>query len=212
MDTSISPPRQQRSRESFARVRAAVVSLLEQQGDFTLTEVSALSGLAVGSIYGRVGSKIALFRTVQGEELDRIDTLVENSLAGVFSAGEGSLRDGVRGLIAGYVGVLWDEAPILRAFHRHASEDEVLAARGRESGDHAERAFAANITRVAEQHGLRIPPHAAIWTHELVYSLASRHLGFGLVPGGLPGVAISRDDVVREMSLTVESYLRVAAA
>ena len=60
--SGVSEPKQQRSRDSFAKVRAAVLQLLHERGtgQFSLAEVSARAEVSIGSIYGRVSSKAEL--------------------------------------------------------------------------------------------------------------------------------------------------------
>lgn len=52
----VTSPKQVRSKETFARVKATVVLLLRERrnADFTLGEISAASGVSIGSIYARV--------------------------------------------------------------------------------------------------------------------------------------------------------------
>ena len=71
----VSEPKQQRSRDSFAKVRAAVLQLLHERGtgQFALAEVSARAEVSIGSIYGRVSSKAELLRVVQNQEFERLD-------------------------------------------------------------------------------------------------------------------------------------------
>ena len=85
----VAEPKQRRSRDSFAKVRSAVLQLLQERGNgqFSIAEVSAAAGLSIGSIYGRVASKADLLRVVQSEEFDRLDTETEGR---VSNAGVGA--------------------------------------------------------------------------------------------------------------------------
>lgn len=96
--TEISQPQQQRSRESFARVRAATLELLAEKGPagVTIAQVSKRAGVSVGSIYGRVGSRSALLAIVQQEELERIVTSMSDHLAALEAQGENSVTNVTR--------------------------------------------------------------------------------------------------------------------
>src|SRR5579871_4788684 len=74
----VRPPRQRRSRESFERVLDAAARLLEENGfeGFTVQEVASRSGVSVGAIYERFGSKESLLRVVHARTMEALETAV----------------------------------------------------------------------------------------------------------------------------------------
>src|SRR4051812_29086206 len=67
-------PKQTRSAVTRDRILAAAKSVLEDEGfdAFTLAKVATRAGVAVGSIYHRIGSKEELFRAVYNSEMNAI--------------------------------------------------------------------------------------------------------------------------------------------
>src|SRR5579871_4291912 len=80
----VRPPRQRRSRESFERVLDAAARLLEENGfeGFTVQEVASRSGVSVGAIYERFGSKESLLRVVHGRVMDALEAAVAEIATG----------------------------------------------------------------------------------------------------------------------------------
>jgi AcrR family transcriptional regulator len=75
MELEVRAPQQQRSRRSLERVLATGADLLAEGGydGLSIADVSRRSGVSVGSIYQRFGSKAALFDALQEAILARID-------------------------------------------------------------------------------------------------------------------------------------------
>lgn len=109
----ISQPRQQRSRESFARVRSATLALLAEKGPggVTIADVSERANVSVGTIYGRVGNRANLLRVVQEEELARIVESMTHRLSELKIGGENS----VSGVIRTFVMEMQASSPSIRA-------------------------------------------------------------------------------------------------
>lgn len=203
----VSAPKQQRSRDSFARVKAAALALLQDPGsvDFTLADVSRLSGASIGSIYTRVQSKSDLIRAVQVEELDRLDRSVQTIADHAESAA--SFADAVTASVRAFIDHLVDNAAILRAFMRLSAGDEHIAARGMQSSDVAEAVFTASLLDTSIRWDVGVEPSAVSWCYDLIYSVVGRHLGFGIGAGGLPRDPIAPLLLADKLSVTVLSYL-----
>ncbi|WP_257023359.1 TetR/AcrR family transcriptional regulator [Pseudoclavibacter sp. JAI123] len=124
----IAQPRQQRSRESFARVRAATLSLMAEHGaaGVTIADVSERAGVSVGTIYGRVGNRANLLRTVQEEELARIQASMVATLAALEADGAAT----VESIVDAYVQGMASSAPTLRSLVQLAAAQQELDAAG----------------------------------------------------------------------------------
>lgn len=203
----ISAPKQQRSRDSFARVKAAALALLQDPdvAEFTLADVSRLSGASIGSIYTRVQSKSDLIRAVQLEEFDRIDLAAQSISDRVDSATD--FEDAVTGIVRTLISHLVENAAILRAFMRLSAGDEQITARGRQSSDVSEMAFSTSLLNASARWGVDADPATVAWCYDLIFSVVGRHLGFGIAAGGLPKDPIAPAELADRLSLTILSYL-----
>ncbi|WP_446893458.1 TetR/AcrR family transcriptional regulator, partial [Acinetobacter sp. NS4_7] len=109
--------KQQRSRDSFAKVRAAVLELLHERGtgQFSLAEVSARAEVSIGSIYGRVSSKAGLLRLIQSEEFDRLDVETAERV-GAAGVGAASFAAATSAIVTAYAGILRENRDLLSPF------------------------------------------------------------------------------------------------
>ena len=97
--SAVRPPKQRRSRESYERVLDAAHALLEENGfeGFTAQEVAVRSGVSIGAIYERFGSKETLLRAVHERLMESM------SEAGALAAARIDSSDGARAAIAASV-------------------------------------------------------------------------------------------------------------
>ena len=79
---------QKRSRATLERLLAAGIALLEDKGyeGLSIAELSARSGVSVGSIYQRFDSKESLFVALQERILERIDAEQQGLFDGIDRA------------------------------------------------------------------------------------------------------------------------------
>ncbi|WP_426320764.1 TetR/AcrR family transcriptional regulator [Microbacterium sp. E-13] len=203
----ISAPKQQRSRDSFARVKAAALALLQDPDvvEFTLADVSRLSGASIGSIYTRVQSKSDLIRAVQMEEFDRIDRAAQTISDRADSARD--FEDAVTQIVRALIGHLVENAAILRAFMRLSAGDEQITVRGRQSSDISEAAFITSLLNASDRWHVGADLSAVSWCYDLIYSVVGRHLGFGIAAGGLPRDPIAPSELADRLSDTILSFL-----
>lgn len=206
---SILPPVQARSRRSWDRVLDATRELLVTRGDagFTISDVSALAGVSIGSIYGRVQSKASLLSAVHERELERIDRSIAAGLQHA-SAHAGPFDATVRALIGSLVDVLTDEAPLLRALIHIAADYPAVATRGRAAGVAVQRAFVDGLTDVCIRFGIRSSPDDIAWLDEVVYGVATRQLRIGLANRGESMQRIDQRELIDRLAGTVTAYLR----
>nr|WP_246314845.1 TetR/AcrR family transcriptional regulator [Kineococcus aurantiacus] len=203
---AIREPLQARSKESFARVQDAALSLLRERGDdsFTLAEVSERSGVSTGSIYGRVRGKDALLRLVHQRELERIDAATLTAL-GEAAAGHPTLTGTVSALVAALARLLQAEAGVLRPFMLRAVHDPEVARAGRRSSEREVAAFCDGLLRHREEIRRADPEAAVHWCHTVVYSVIARRLGLGSTVEGASGPEV--DVMVERLASMVSSFL-----
>jgi AcrR family transcriptional regulator len=205
-------PQQGRSVRSFARMRAAVVELLVTRGsaDFTIAEVAEAAGTSIGSIYGRVGNKTALLRVVHDQELERIE---QQTLASLSRAVERvvDFDNDLASTIDAYLDVLAENAALLRALIRLGDVDPETARRGELAGLHADAAFCDALRQIVNRYGLGASDKTVAWANELVYALAARLFGFGLLSSGQPLHRVELKAFKAELASTVAAYLRARA-
>lgn len=206
----ISEPKQQRSRDSFAKVRAAVLELLHERGtgQFSLAEVSARAEVSIGSIYGRVSSKAGLLRLIQSQEFDRLDRETAERV-GAAGVGAASFAAATSAIVTAYAGILRENRDLLSPFFLLGVEDSEILERGRVSGDAGQGVFIRALLRSAEEHGVELSPERAHWAFEIFYSLCVRYLGLGVTATASPHDAYAWPDLLDRLAQTV--YLTVSA-
>ena len=206
--SGVSEPKQQRSRDSFAKVRAAVLELLHERGtgQFSLAEVSARAGVSIGSIYGRVPGKAELLRAVQAQEFDRLDAETEQRV-GAAGVGAASFATATAEIVTVYAGILRENRDLLSPFFLLGVDAEILA-RGRRSGDAGQAVFLRALFAAAAEHGVDLPTESVVWAFEIFYSLCVRYLGLGVTATASPHDAYAWPDLLERLSRTV--YLTIA--
>lgn len=206
--SGLSEPKQQRSRDSFAKVRAAALHLLQERGtaQFSLAEVSARADVSIGSIYGRVGSKAELLRVVQSQEFDRLD---EETAQRVGDAGRGaeSFAIATTQIVNTYAEILRTNRDLLSPFFLLGVEDEVILERGRRSGDAGQAVFVRALGRAADEHGVELSAPTADWAFEVFYSLCVRYLGLGVTATATPDGVYDWGDLLERLARTVSLVL-----
>lgn len=207
--SGMSEPKQQRSRDSFAKVRAAVLELLHERGtgQFSLAEVSARAGVSIGSIYGRVSSKAELLRVIQSQEFDRLDVETAERV-GAAGVGSASFARATADIVTAYAGILQENSDLLSPFFPLGVEDAEILTRGRRSGDAGHAVFIRALRAAAEEHGVDLPEERAAWAFEILYSLCVRYLGLGVTATASPHDAYAWSDLLDRLARTV--YLTIS--
>lgn len=202
-------PKQQRSRDSFARVRGAALDLLQERGSgqFSLSAVSARAGVSIGSIYGRVASKAELLRVVQSQEFDRLDRETEGRVSEAGAAAP-SFAHATAQIVAAYAEILRSNRDLLAPFFLLGVEDAAILERGRRSGDAGQAVFVRALLDSAEEHGVDLSAERARWAFEVFYSLSVRYLGLGVTATASPQHVYDWSDLLDRLAHTV--YLVIA--
>ncbi|MDQ1085297.1 MULTISPECIES: TetR/AcrR family transcriptional regulator [Microbacterium] len=204
----VAEPKQQRSRDSFAKVRSAVLQLLQERGtgQFSLAEVSATAGLSIGSIYGRVSSKAELLRAVQSEEFDRLDAETELRVGGA-AAGHPTFDAATAAIVGAYAEILRENREVLSPFFVLGVEDVVILDRGRRSGHAGQAVFVRALLAAAAEHRVPLTAARADWAFEIFYSLTVRHLGLGVAATAGLDSAYDGGELVERLADTVHLVL-----
>lgn len=214
----VTSPKQVRSKETFARVKATVVLLLRERrnADFTLGEISAASGVSIGSIYARVAGKNDLMIEVQREQYEVMEQRLVAALDAVAASpdsptepahGEPLVRDVERAVDAFY-GSLREHAALVTAFMRLATSSPEISARGVQSFWTSRDAFMRALGRVLARRSLEASEEALDWCFEMAYSVAIRQLTIGAnLDEFSPERPQAPEGAIRKLSEATAAYL-----
>ncbi|WZH37350.1 MAG: helix-turn-helix domain containing protein [Microbacterium enclense] len=212
-ETTLPPATQNRSRASLERVMDATVALLVQRGatGFTVAEVSTLAGVAVGTIYGRVGSKESLLLAVSSRELDRIDADTATSLADAAEEGD-TFAEALARVVEARLTILTREATLLRAIIRAADDYPAAAGRGHTSGSVVQRTVTDALDRVCRRFEIAATTDDLYWAGDVVEAVATHHLSIGLPDHAAPARGVDSREFAERLTETVTSFLMARAS
>jgi AcrR family transcriptional regulator len=197
-------PKQARSRQSFEKTIEAALALLQERGndEFTLADVSARSGVSIGSIYARFEGKDDLVRVAHGRKMDDIDAVSSHLFGLSPERPGGGLEVVTRETVDRIIEILRRYADVLRPFMLRATQDPVISQRGAAS-------HAALATHFAD--ALRNWPGGFLsqtdidWCFNVVYSVVARRLGLGSTVEG--SGTFDWPEIAEKLTGMVASYL-----
>jgi AcrR family transcriptional regulator len=130
-DPAVRAPRQRRTTESWERILAVGLELLESggAGALTISEVCRRAGVSAPSIYARVDGRAGLFAAVYERGMDLV---VEAEAAAVLRnvMPDASPADQVRAGVSVLAEVFDERTPFMRAVIQHSAVDAGLLTRG----------------------------------------------------------------------------------
>ena len=178
-------PKQQRSRESFDRVIAATIELLEEgsYAALTLAAVSRRAKVSIGSIYCRVDGKDALLREVQAVVMQQMEREFALLISRVRRR-QLPLAELVPGLIREVALYLRRHANVLAAFMQAGDHDPIVEEVGRRAFQQAQLDFKLLLLERAAEFRHPEPDHAAEACFTVTYAVLGRYLGLN---AGAPG-------------------------
>ncbi|TWB30591.1 TetR/AcrR family transcriptional regulator [Nitrospirillum bahiense] len=199
-------PVQSRSKASYERMLAAAQELLKIHGndEFTLTDVSRVGKVSVGSIYCRFDSKDDLIRVVQ----ERVQTDIQHEqrqLIARVALETSNLHDLVAALTAGMAEHLRHHADILRAMMLRANHDPVVARLGKMSHQAAIADIKLAILRYRDDIAHPDPERAVQAGFNIMYSALARVLGLG--SNREQGDAWEWEQLKRDLTHSFAAYL-----
>lgn len=179
MRVSARKPMQKRSRDTLEKLLATGTSLLAEKGyeGFSIADVSARSGVSIGSLYQRFESKETMFAALQERILERIDA----EQATLFSTIDKNLGDrelileSVRRLTA----FVRSNEPLLRVMILRGAVDEATRERGSRSSVALAHAFSSFLLSSVRDFGHEQPPVAADIAFRIVYATLTRRIMSG---------------------------------
>ena len=179
--TTVRPPKQRRSRESYERVLDAAHALLEENGfeGLTVQEVAARSGVSVGAIYERFGNKETLLRDVHARLMEAMSRAGES--AGEPAASAPGAAPAVAAVVAGMARVMNDNRKALRAFMHLGAVDEVISARGSKASIALSKTFKRALLPYAPEFRHPDPEVALDVAFRIAYSTLARQVMYGPV-------------------------------
>ena len=203
-DTKSREPKQARSRQSFEKTIEAALALLQERGsdEFTLADVSAQSGVSIGSIYARFQSKDELIRVAHGRKMDDIDAVSNHLFESLSISPNAGLESVAQAAVDRTIEVLRRYADILRPFMLRATQDETISNRG--AASHA--LLAKNFSDVLNQWPEGFLQEADVdWSFNVVYSVVARRLGLGSTMEGSGN--FGWPEIAEKLAGMVASYL-----
>jgi AcrR family transcriptional regulator len=203
--TTVRPPKQRRSRESYERVLDAAHALLEENGfeGFTAQEVAVRSGVSIGAIYERFGNKETLLRAVHQRLMDSMSEA--NAAAEAGAASVDGAAAAITVSIAGMARVMNDNRKVLRAFMHLGAVDTVISARGSEASIALSKDFKRSLTPYAGEFRHPRPAIALDVAFRIVYSTLARQVMYG--PVFESDHRLSWKRLVDELSAACAAYL-----
>lgn len=203
-DTKSREPKQARSRQSFEKTIEAALALLQERGndEFTLADVSARSGVSIGSIYARFEGKDDLVRIAHGRKMDDIDAISNHLFESLPTRPEAGLESVAREAVDRIIEVLRRYADILRPFMLRATQDSTISQRG--AASHA--ALATHFADVLRKWPDGFLSQTDIdWCFNVVYSVVARRLGLGSTVEG--SGTFEWREIAEKLTGMVASYL-----
>ena len=203
--TTVRPPKQRRSRESYERVLDAAHALLEENGfeGLTVQEVAARSGVSVGAIYERFGNKETLLRDVHARLMESMSQA--NESAGDPAASAGGAAAAVAAVVAGMARVMNDNRKALRAFMHLGAVDEVISARGSQASIALSKTFKRALMPYAAEFRHPEIEVAVDVAFRIAYSTLARQVMYG--PVFESDRRLSWKRLVDEISAACAAYL-----
>jgi AcrR family transcriptional regulator len=202
--STVRPPKQRRSRESYERVLDAAHALLEENGfeGFTAQEVAARSGVSVGAIYERFGNKETLLREVHARLMEAMAQ--ESEAAGDPVSGANGAA-AIAAAVADVARVMNDNRKALRAFMHLGAVDEVISARGSEASITVSKTFKRALAPHRANFGHPDPDVALDVAFRIAYSTLARRVMYG--PVFESDRRLSWKRLVEELSTACAAYL-----
>jgi AcrR family transcriptional regulator len=200
----VRPPRQRRSWESYERVLDAALRLLEENGfeGFTVQEVASRSGVSVGAIYERFGSKESLLRVVHDRAMGSLDAAVRELES------QEAPRDPTAAIVAAvadYARIADEHRRILRAFMHLGAVDELIAQRGSRASTDGGRVFKARVLAHRDAVAHPEPELAVDIAFRMVYCTIARQVMYG--PTFESERRVSWGRLVAELGAACAAYL-----
>jgi AcrR family transcriptional regulator len=203
--TTVRPPKQRRSRESYERVLDAAHALLEENGfeGFTAQEVATRSGVSIGAIYERFGNKETLLRAVHARLMEAM--LAADERAGDPTLGAETAGEAILDTVAAMARTMNANRRALRAFMHLGAVDEVIAAHGSEASIAVSKSFKRSLAPWASEFRHADPDVAVDVAFRLVYSTLARQIMYG--PVFESDRRISWKRLVAELGTACAAYL-----
>lgn len=206
MDADVRTPQQDRSRKSLERVLKAGIALLAEKGydGFSIADVSARSGVSVGSIYQRFQSKAVLFIALQERILKDVDAEQETLFASIDTRrlDDGAIVDAAVHRMADH---LRRHEALLRVMIVRGAIDEATRARGSRSSLTLARNFEHFLAGTLRHVAHEAPAIAVDVSFRIIYASLTRRILSG--PTFESTVELPWETFVAELSRACGAYL-----
>lgn len=177
--STVRPPQQRRSRESYERVLDAAYRLLEENGfeGVTVQEVATRSGVSIGAIYERFGNKETLLRSVHARLMEEMTPSPDGGEEGEFA----DAAEAIAAAVAAVARSMTGHQKALRAFMHLGAVDEVISARGSEASIALSKAFKLVLRPYVDAMPHPQPEVALDVAFRMTYSTLARQVMYGPV-------------------------------
>lgn len=196
---------QKRSRVTLERLLQAGVGLLAERGyeGLSIADLSARSGVSVGSIYQRFDGKESLFAALRERILEGIDAQQSD----LFRSIDPTLPDArlVVEAIGRLAALLRRHEALLRVMILRGAVDEETRRRGSQSSVALARAYETFLLASVRRFGHERPELAADMSFRIVYATLTRRIMSG--PKFESETEIDWDTFVAELARSQASYL-----
>lgn len=199
---------QQRSRVTLEKLLQAGMRLLAERGyeGLSIAELSACSGVSVGSIYQRFDGKESLFAALRERILEGIDAQQSD----LFRNFDPTLPDAEQVIeaIGRLAALLRRHEALLRVMILRGAVDEETRRRGSQSSVTLARAYEAFLLASVRRFGHERPELAVDMSFRIVYATLTRRIMSG--PKFESEADIAWDDFIRELARSQAAYLLAA--
>ena len=205
-ESTIRPPQQRRSRESFDRVLEAGADLLREAGfeGFTLQEVSRRAGVSIGAMYARAPSKDALVLAIYDREMERITSRQQQIEADSHREGLTG-RELVETLVRDMAELMLSESATLRVFMERAVTDKAIWERGAQRSQILAGVFETALLEHRDEFSHPDPEVAIDVAYRFVYCTLARRITHG--PHFESERELADDRLVGELATAAADYL-----
>jgi AcrR family transcriptional regulator len=206
-ETSVRPPRQERSRASFERVLQAARELLEEDGyqSFTLARVSERAGVSIGSIYARVPSKDALFYAIHERVMQEVSDFYEVTAREEKVDHDLPISDLIHETIRVFAEPFHTHAAFLRVVMHRGAVDDVVATFGSQASSAQAEQFRSVVLSRRDEITHADPALAADVAFRMVYCTLARQVMYG--PTFESKKRVKWNVLVDELGNAVSAYL-----
>ena len=197
---------QRRSRNAQEKIFEVSANLLKEKGpdEFTLKELSKLTGVSVGSIYYRFESKETLLIELQKKEYLQATKDIEARFVKLAET-TSSLKEAIKQAGHEYAEHLQIYAPLIRAFMKLALNDKIVSEAGTKIYKNSQALYESLLLKFKDEIKRENPERVAHTCFKILNTSLARYLGFGSLEPITEG--LSWEELLEEVTEVQTYYL-----